>query len=213
MSASDRIRSVLHVGCGQKTLAHLPAGFRDGSWQEVRFDIDPAVRPDKVGTITDMSEVESGSVDALFSSHNLEHVFPHEVPAVLAEFRRVLKPDGFAVVTCPDLLTVAEKIVENGLVAPLYQSPAGPITPLDILYGHIAAVARGQVYMAHKTGFTVELLNGELLRAGFAQVGVSRRPAHIDLWAVALKSEVAREAFDRLFRQFTFVQLPEPAAA
>ena len=36
-----------------------------------------------------MSAVESGSVDGIYSSHNIEHVYPHEVPAVLAELGHV----------------------------------------------------------------------------------------------------------------------------
>ena len=32
-----------------------------------------------------MSAVETNSVDAIYSSHNIEHVFPHEVPIVLKD--------------------------------------------------------------------------------------------------------------------------------
>ncbi len=55
----------------------------------------------------DMAEVEAESVDAIFSSHNLEHLYPHEVPVALSEFMRVLRSDGFVVLTCPDLKAVA----------------------------------------------------------------------------------------------------------
>jgi predicted SAM-dependent methyltransferase len=54
------------------------------------------VQPDVLGTMTDMSAVATGSVDAVVSSHNMEHLYPHEVPLALAEFVRVLKPDGRA---------------------------------------------------------------------------------------------------------------------
>jgi len=50
-------------------------------------DIDQSVNPDIVGTMTDMSQVQGASVDALFSSHNIEHLYPHEVPVALADFR------------------------------------------------------------------------------------------------------------------------------
>jgi predicted SAM-dependent methyltransferase len=40
-----------------------------------------------------MSALATGSVDAVVSSHNMEHLYPHEVPLALAEFVRVLKPD------------------------------------------------------------------------------------------------------------------------
>jgi len=132
--------NVLHVGCGSATIRKMPAGFQDGSWRELRFDIDPAYNVDFVGTMTDMDAVATDSVDALYSSHNIEHVFPHEVEIVLREFRRVIKPDGFAVVTCPDLQSVAKHVAEGRLEDPLYVSPGGPISPLDILYGHGDAI-------------------------------------------------------------------------
>jgi predicted SAM-dependent methyltransferase len=89
-----------------------------------------------------MSAVASGSVDAIFSSHNIEHVYPHEVPQALGEFLRVLSDDGFAVITCPDLQSVCALVAEDKLLEPAYTAPAGPITPLDILYGHRPPMAR-----------------------------------------------------------------------
>ena len=97
----------LHIGCGQKRKNQTTPGFNSPDWQEIRFDIDPAVAPDIHGTMLDMSAVQSSSMDALFSSHNIEHLYPHEVPVALAEFRRVLKPEGFAVITCPDRKSVS----------------------------------------------------------------------------------------------------------
>ena len=85
-------------------------------------------------------------MDAVWSSHNVEHLYPHEVPVALAEFRRVLKPEGFAIVTCPDLQAVAELVAQDKLTQPAYQSPSGPISPLDILYGHRPALALGNLF-------------------------------------------------------------------
>ena len=64
----------LHVGCGSKTALSTP--FAGQQWKEVRFDINPDAKPDLVGTMTNMNAVESGSMDALFSSHNIEHLYP-----------------------------------------------------------------------------------------------------------------------------------------
>ncbi|WP_442677927.1 class I SAM-dependent methyltransferase [Sphingomonas sp. ASY06-1R] len=200
--APPRQRRVLHVGCGSATIAKMPDGFQDGSWEEVRFDINPDVRPDIVGTITDMRAVADSSVDVVYSSHNIEHVFPHEVDGVLAEFHRVIKPDGFAVVTCPDLEEVARHVAEGRLEDPLYVSPAGPITPLDILYGHIAAIRRGEVYMAHRTGFTARTLAQHGRAAGFPALGVRRRPQHFDLWMVATKTETSTAGLTDLLAKF-----------
>lgn len=189
------MKTFLHVGCGHKTQRQTTALFADvAEWKELRFDIDPAVNPDLEGTILDMSAVDDGSVEAVFSSHNIEHVYPHEVPVALAEFRRVLKPDGYLILTCPDLLSVAALIAEDKLTEPAYESPAGPISPLDILYGFRKSMAAGNLYMAHRCGFTRKVLHGTLQAAGFQSVGTRAR-AHpfYDLWAIAANSPLEDE--------------------
>lgn len=190
--------SFLHVGCGPKRKDRTTRGFNTEAWTELRLDIDPAVSPDIVGTMTDMSAVPDESVDALFSSHNIEHLYPHEVPVALREFRRVLKPQGFVIITCPDLQTVGSFLAENKLTEPAYTSPLGPISPLDILYGHVAAMAAGNLYMAHRCGFTRDSLSTAFREAGFGTVLARRRPQFIDLWAAATKQVTPEEGVKQL---------------
>lgn len=183
------MKSFLHVGCGPKRKDRTTIAL--SQWTELRFDIDESVQPDLVGTMTDMSSVSSESVDAVFSSHNIEHLYPHEVPIALSEFVRVLKPDGFAVITCPDLQAVAALIADDKLTEAAYTSPAGPIAPLDILYGHRAAMAQGNLFMAHRCGFTQKVLTSTLQASGFAQVASMKRGyPYFDLWALASKSQL-----------------------
>jgi predicted SAM-dependent methyltransferase len=186
-------RLLLHIGCGPKRKDQTLPAFQSDEWQEVRFDIDETVVPDITGTMTDMSAVETGSMDALFSSHNVEHLYPHEVPIAFGEFSRVLNSDGFAIITCPDLQSVAALIAEDKLLDPAYVSPAGPITPLDILFGHRASMERGNLYMAHHVGFTQKVLAGTLRSAGFGAVATIRRPDKFDLWAFAMKQAVSED--------------------
>lgn len=190
-TASETItvtRILLHVGCGPNRKDRTTAGFNTPEWEERRLDIDERVSPDILGTMTDMSAVASASVDAIFSSHNIEHLYPHEVPVALAEFRRVLRDDGFVVITCPDLQSVCELIAQDKLTDAAYQSPSGPIAPLDILYGYRAAMARGNLYMAHHCGFTRKVLGATLHTAGFGSVAlIQRGHPHYDLFALATK--------------------------
>lgn len=192
----------LHVGSGQKRKSQTSAGFARPEWAEVRLDIDPGVEPDIVADLTDMSPVASESMDALFSSHNIEHVYLHQVPAALAEFRRVLKPDGFAVIGCPDLQAMASLVAEDKLHTPAYHSPAGPITAHDTLYGYGAAIAQGHHYMAHRCGFTRSSLVVALQRAGFLGVGVRR--GNFELWAAATKAPLT----DPQIRELMATYLP-----
>jgi len=199
------VKTVLHVGAGHsKNGAPLPAGLRTREWKELRLDIDPANEPHIVGSMLDMPAVADESVDAVYSAHNIEHVYPHEVPVVLKEFLRVLKPGGFLIVTCPDLQTVAQLVAEDKLADAAYQSPAGPITPLDILYGYRPALAQGNLFMAHKCGFTLSVLLATLRAEGFLAVAGKRRINAFDLWAVASKGALG----DDEVRQLAGTYLP-----
>lgn len=205
------MKTFLHVGCGPRyfdpetNLPKRPKGFDLANWNELRLDINPAVNPDVVGTMTDMSAVPTGSVDAIFSSHNIEHLYPHEVPIALAEFKRVLHSDGFVVITCPDLQSVCALVAQGKLTEPAYVSPAGPIAPLDILYGHRPPMSQGNLYMSHRCGFTLNVLLGTLESAGFLKVIGTCRPDYFDLWALGCVSDLANPQLLDLARQF----LPE----
>lgn len=189
---------LLHVGCGSKHKDRTTAGFNMSNWSEIRLDIDPNVSPDVIGTITDMKNVDDSSVNAVFSSHNIEHLYPHEVPVALSEFHRVLTDDGFVVITCPDLRSVCALIADDKLLDPAYVSPAGPITPLDILYGHRPPMAQGNLYMAHRCGFTQKVLVGTLRASGFKSVASMARQKSFDLWAIATKAELSDEVLRAL---------------
>jgi SAM-dependent methyltransferase len=190
--SSFNTKKFLHVGCGPQTKSDLK-GFQSNDWEEIRFDINKDVNPDIIGTLTDMSKVDDQSVDAIYSSHNIEHLFPHEVPKALNEFYRVLKPTGFVVITCPDLISVCEAIIQDRLIEPLYQSPAGPISPIDIIYGHRGYIAQGNIYMAHKCGFTYSVLCNLFYKAGFIKTFGGQRATCFDLWLIAFKSQLTDE--------------------
>jgi len=184
------MRKFLHVGCGHKTKSLTTSGFNTDDWNEIRYDIDPSVKPDYVGSMTDISSIDNDSVDAVFSSHNIEHLYAHEVPTALGEFYRVLNDLGVVVLTCPDLRSVCALIAQDNLTEPAYVSPAGPISPIDILYGHRESMRRGNLYMAHKCGFTQKVLVSTLQSAGFKSVvSKSRGAPYFDLWAIATKTK------------------------
>jgi SAM-dependent methyltransferase len=183
--ADDGRRLVLHVGCGPPVADNLHDRFRTAEWRELRLDIDPRMTPDIVADIADMEGVPSASVDAVWSSHNIEHVFAHLVPKVFEEFLRVLRPGGQALITTPDLQRAAERIASGRLEEPLYDSEAGPVTPLDMVYGHGKEISRGFEEMSHRTGYTAQTLRRRLAAAGFVDVRVRRERADLALWADA----------------------------
>jgi SAM-dependent methyltransferase len=190
------LNRVLNAGSGSYTARRLHPVFVRGIWKEIRVDIDPQSKPDVIASITDLETAFSPkSFDAIWSSHTLEHLYTHEVPAALAEFRRVLKPNGFALITSPDLEAVVSLMLDHGLDDVAYTSPAGPITPLDMLFGHSASIALGHQYMAHKTGFTEKSLAQRLVDAGFPTVLIKREG--FDLWALAFMHEADQAKIQR----------------
>jgi ubiquinone/menaquinone biosynthesis C-methylase UbiE len=179
------MKRVLHVGCGPQTVVGRHPVFRAGEWEETRLDIEPSVRPDIVASMTEMPMVADASHDAVFSSHNLEHLFPHELRLALSEFRRVLTPGGFLLVMVPDIQKAAAAIAAGDWRTALYESDSGPITPLDVLYGHRASIARGRSHMAHRNGFVIASLLAWLEAAGFKNAHAKR--SAYDLIAMAYK--------------------------
>ena len=157
------------------------------------MDIGESVAPDIIGTMTDMSAVETGAMDALFSSHNVEHLYPHEVRVAFAEFHRILNDDGFTIITCPDLQSVAALIADKKLREAADVSLGGPITPFDILFGRRASMKRGNLYMTFHVGFAQKVLAGILRAAGFRAIATICQPEKLVLLAFAMKRSVAED--------------------
>jgi SAM-dependent methyltransferase len=177
-------RILVNLGSGQSDAARLPAIFAD--WRHLRVDIDTSVTPDIVASMTDLSPIPAGAVQAVWASHCLEHLFRHEVPVALAEIARILSPDGFACLRVPDLQTVAGVVAEDRMHEVLYTSKAGPVTAHDVLFGFGPELAAGHTAMSHRTGFTPTILVSDLQGAGFSSLLV-RRSTRLELVAVAQK--------------------------
>lgn len=144
---------ILHVGCGGAPLPEWLSG------EEVRLDIDPQHKPDIVASMVDIPD-DIGQFTLVYSSHSLEHLYPHEVHRALRGFHRVLVPNGLCIAIVPDLQDIrpTEDVV--------YESPAGPITGLDMIYG-ARWLIEAQPPMAHHYGFTKPIMVREMERVGF----------------------------------------------
>jgi len=101
-----------------------------------------------------------GQYAIAYCSHALEHLAPHDIDTALSEFHRVLSPGGFLIVVVPNLANIqpTDTVV--------YESPAGPITGLDMFYGKASFIAENP-FMAHKFGFVRSTLAAFVERAGF----------------------------------------------
>ena len=191
------MKKVLNVGGSNKKIP-LPPQYAE--FAHLLLDIDPKGSPDIVCDARKLSTLEAGRFDAVYCSHNLEHYYWHDVRKVLAGFLHVLRHGGFAHIVVPDIHEVMRITIERGLDIDdvLYQSPAGPIMVLDVLYGYSVEIEEsGQDVFAHKTGFTQKSLLRALQRAGFSKIysGVG----NLEIYAVAFKGapdQISRALFN-----------------
>lgn len=156
--------TVLNVGSGGDPLPHWLSRFK-----ETRLDIDPRHSPDIISDMKDIGDI--GSFDVVYSSHSLEHLYPHEVGIALGNFFRVLKSGGKLVLFVPDLEGVSPDD------EPLFVSPVGPICGLDLFYGYRPMLEK-HPNMAHHTCFTEKTLRREIELAGFVNIQVKRLFCH-----------------------------------
>jgi hypothetical protein len=183
---------VLNVGGSDKAIP-IPGHY--ASWEQVLLDIQPAPSVDLVHDARRLSELAPEKFDAVYCSHNLEHYYRHEVPLVLAGFHHVLKGDGFAEIRVPDLPAVIRHAIDHDMDLDdvLYESPAGPISVHDVIYGFGREIeASGEDFFAHKRGFSHRSLRIALEQAGFATVWLAE-PADFEIGALAFKQPPSAE--------------------
>ena len=150
--------SLLHVGCGGDP---IPSFL--GLYDETRLDIDEQHSPDIVASMMDLGEI--GEFDVVLCSHALEHLHKEDVDTALNEFYRVIKKGGAVIIFVPNL----EGIKATNEV--VYESTAGPITGLDMIYG-LTKMTKDNQYMRHLTGFVSDTLSDSIAKAGFNEVTI-----------------------------------------
>jgi SAM-dependent methyltransferase len=181
------LKKVLNVGGNNKNIA-LPPHYAE--FEHVLLDIDPRGNPDVVCDARELASLDANQFDSIYCSHNLEHYYRHDVRKVLDGFMHVLKDGGFAQIRVPDIAEVMRTCMERNLDIDdvLYESPAGPIMVLDVLYGYNVEIEQsGQDFYAHKTGFTKKSLLAALGRSGFSQVSSTMGDYEIN--AIAIKGQ------------------------
>lgn len=181
------MKKVLNVGGNNKNIA-LPPHYAE--FEHVLLDIDPRGNPDVVCDARELASLDANQFDSIYCSHNLEHYYRHDVRKVLDGFMHVLKDGGFAQIRVPDIAEVMRTCMERNLDIDdvLYESPAGPIMVLDVLYGYNVEIEQsGQDFYAHKTGFTKKSLLAALGRSGFSQVSSTMGDYEIN--AIAIKGQ------------------------
>jgi hypothetical protein len=186
----------LNIGGNDK---RIPIPEHYSQWDHVMLDIDPKGLPDVVCDARELVTLQASEYDSIYCSHNLEHYYRHDVSKVLVRFLHVLKNDGFVYIRVPDMGELMRRIANEDLDISdfLYQSPAGPITAMDVIYGYGDEIERtGHDFFAHKTGFTEKSLIATLIKAGFPHV--FSQASNLEITAIAFIDLPGDEKLARL---------------
>lgn len=182
----DGKKAVLHIGWNSAVTQSLHSRFKTEEWQEIRLDQDPNVQPDFVAPLTNMKVIPDASVDAVWVQHVLQRFIITDIPRILKECFRVLKPMGYIFLSVPDGQAAAAYAAHSRADEILFQTPLGAITPMDLLYGFRLHLERGWQHQAHRCLFTADILGIVLRDSGFTNIRIQRRNTY-DMMAVGYK--------------------------
>jgi predicted SAM-dependent methyltransferase len=156
----------LNIACGKQTwngyfcvdaVAH-PKATRPP-------DLLHAFTFDKDGALLNPLPLPDNCADELCNFHFIEHVYAWEAPAIVSEFRRLLKPGGRLVMELPDINKAANNLLHGGkdqlCMWPLYGDP-GTKDP----------------YMCHRWGYTPKTIKQLLEQGGFIKVHILPPKTH-----------------------------------
>ena len=172
---------LLNVGGSNKAIP-IPPYY--GGWEHILLDVDPQGKPDILLDARHLATLPGQQFDAVYSSHLLEHFGPWELAGVVKGMHHVLKPSGWCEARVPDLGGLIRLVAGENLEmdAWLYDSPAGPIKVLDVIYGYAPFVQRSE-FMQHRTGFSADSLAALMKGCGFPRVWVGAQRLEIQCYA------------------------------
>ncbi len=143
--------------------------------QQSKYGVEPGwtcvdILPD-ADVVMDIQEAPlpypANSVEAIYFSHCLEHLWPHKYDFVLTEMWRVLVPGGILRVVVPDMALAMRKYMNDDLAA---ENPEHIRACLQWWFDY-GVDEDGQVVLNHLGGFDGTYLRHVLKRNGFVQIG------------------------------------------
>lgn len=119
-----------------------------------------------------LREVDTDSVEMIYSSHLLEHIEHNLLQETLKNWHRVLQTKGKVVINVPDLEWFAHKILsyESGdTLGGYYNTFTGEHGLLSIFYG-----SQSHAGEYHKCGFTKRFITELLTQSGFTITSINQ---------------------------------------
>lgn len=102
------MKLTLNVGCGDRTYDEYPPGHKCINYDERNLKV-----VDEVGNVKDLSRFPDEHFDYILASDIIEHFPITETPAVLKEWRRVLKTDGIIEFRLPNIEAICRDYIKR----------------------------------------------------------------------------------------------------
>jgi hypothetical protein len=178
-------KRLLHLGISSAQAGRFPAGLTPALWEVVRADTDAGVQPDIRTTLPTLERIEPGVYDAVWMPHLLQRLFLFDGAQVLTRIFRLLREEGFVLLTLPDGQLAATYLAHARAHEPLFEAAAGAVTAHDLLYGFGKNMEHGHLHLAHRAAYSGEALSLMLREAGFCNITV--KCDRFDLHAIGYK--------------------------
>lgn len=146
------------VAVAEPLRLHIGGHEAKSGWKIL--NIRPGKALDYIGNCTDLSQFASGAADSVYASHVIEHLgHRQELPAALAEIRRVLRRGGKLYISVPDLEFLCGVFMRPGISVEL------KIRLVTMIFG-----MQANEHDYHKFAFSLDMLAMYLAQAGFTKI-------------------------------------------
>lgn len=135
---------------------HIGGETKKEGWSILNIQAKDGV--DFIGTITDLSQFQNESIEAVYASHVFEHVLQRDALDTLKGIHRVLKPGGKLYISVPDLDVLCGIFADSK-------------APKDVKFHVMRMMFGGQVddFDIHYMGWNQEFMFDYLSTAGFSE--------------------------------------------
>lgn len=141
----------LNIGCGARRIA----GYTG-------IDAVPRPAADIVAKANAIP-LASGCADEIMAVHLWEHFYFWECDEVIAEWRRLLRPNGLLVLELPNLIKCCENLIAGRSLPGKHPHQLG-------YWGIFGDPTTRDPYMGHRWGWTPETLSAFLAEHGFTAI-------------------------------------------
>ncbi|NET71423.1 MAG: hypothetical protein F6K62_10970 [Sphaerospermopsis sp. SIO1G2] len=185
MPQTDK-KIVVSLGHNSASAGRLSKQFSPREqWHEIRVDTHESVEPDVKSELWAIGDIPDASVDAVWVGYILQRFTFQQARSIVQEVMRMMKDGAELLVAVPDLQMAATYIARDEADMEMYHSPAGMVTPPDMLFGFRQFTDKGDMVHAHKSGYTSTMLSDMLRELGVCNMKMKRN--RFNLVALGMK--------------------------